>query len=143
MRRVLFDLNLILDVLLDRTPHAEASAALWAAVEGGEAEGLLAAHAVTTLHYLASRSGGAAFGNRCVTEVLSVFAVAQVDAPVLEHALSMGWADFEDAVCVAAAVTAGCHIIATRDARGFKKASIPALAPNEALAAIRTASQSK
>lgn len=55
-RRVLIDLDVVLDVLLDRAPHAEASAALWAAVEAGEADGLLAAHCVTTLHYLA---GGA------------------------------------------------------------------------------------
>ena len=58
MRRVLIDLNVVIDVLLDRAPHAEASAALWAAIETGEAEGLLAAHCVTTLHYLASRAGG-------------------------------------------------------------------------------------
>ena len=54
-RRILVDLNVVLDVLLDRAPRAEAAAAVWAAVEKGEAEGLLAAHSVTTLHYLATR----------------------------------------------------------------------------------------
>ncbi len=52
MKRVLFDVNVVLDVLLDRKPHADASAAAWAAVETGTAEGFLAAHAVTTIHYL-------------------------------------------------------------------------------------------
>ena len=55
MKRVLLDVNVILDVLLDRKPHAEASAAAWAAVEIGAAKGLLAAHAVTTVYYLIRR----------------------------------------------------------------------------------------
>ena len=137
-RRVLVDLNILLDVLLDRAPHVEASAALWAAVESEEAEGLLAAHRVTTLHYLAARSGGAAFGDHCVRDVLSVFAVAPVDGPVLSEALALGWSDFEDAVCAAAARAAGCHFIVTRDPRGFRQSACPALAPAEALAALRT-----
>lgn len=136
-RRVLIDLNVLLDVLLDRAPHAEASAALWAAVESGEADGLLAAHCVTTLHYLAVRSGGAAFGDRCVRDVLSVFQIAPVDGPVLADALALGWADFEDAVCAASARAAGCHFIATRDPRGFRHAACPALAPADALVALR------
>ena len=49
MKRALFDVNVVLDVLLDRKPHVEASAAAWAAVETGAAQGLLAAHAVTTI----------------------------------------------------------------------------------------------
>lgn len=141
-RRVLFDLNVVLDVLLDRQPHAAASSALWAAVEAGDAEGMLAAHCVTTLHYLATRSGGREFGDRCVADVLSVFGVSAVDHAVIREALGMGWPDFEDAVCAASAKSAGCHFIATRDPRGFKSAEIPALAPIEALAAIRTAMHS-
>ena len=137
-RRVLVDLNVILDVLLDRAPHAEASAALWAALECGEGEGLLAAHSVTTLHDLAARSADRAFGDRCVADVLSVFSVAPLDAAILAEALAMGWADFEGAVCVASARSAGCHLIATRDPLGFKRSAIPALAPREALVAIRS-----
>lgn len=137
-RRVLVDLNVVLDVLLDRAPHAEASAALWGAVETGEAEGLLAAHCVTTLRSLAARSGGPAFGDRCVADVLSVFSVAPLDAAVLEEALGMGWEDFEDAVCAASATASGCQLIATRDPRGFRRSACPALAPTEALAAIRS-----
>lgn len=142
-RRVLVDLNVILDVLLDRPPHAAVSSALWAAVEAGEAEGLLAAHCVTTLHYLATRARGREFGDRCVADVLSVFTVAAVDHAVVREALAMAWPDFEDAVCAASARSAGCHLIATRDPRGFKAAAIPALAPIEALAAIRTAPRSE
>lgn len=136
--RVLVDLNVVLDVLLDREPHSDAAAALWAAVESDEAEGVVAAHCITTLHYLATRSGGRPFAHKCVSGVLSVFAVAPVDGSVLQQAIAMGWGDFEDAVCAAAATAAGCQAIVTRDATGFKAAALPTLTPLEAVAAIRT-----
>ena len=58
MKRVLLDVNVVLDVLLDRKPFADTSSEVWATVERGEAEGLLAAHAVTTLHYLNAKAVG-------------------------------------------------------------------------------------
>lgn len=135
--RVLVDLNIVLDVLLDRAPHADAAAELWALIERREAQGLLAAHAVTTLHYLACRGRGSAFGDRCVRDVLSVFAVAPVDASVLTTALTLGLPDFEDAVCAAAAVASGCDLIASRDFRGFRGAPLPSLDARGAAAVIR------
>lgn len=136
MTRLLFDLNVVLDVLFDRRPHVEAAAGLWAAIERGEAEGMIAAHGVTTLHYLAARAASPAFARRCVADVLTVFAVAPVDAAVLSDALTLEFANFEDAVCAAAASAAQCQAIVTRDRRGFKKARLPALTPAEALAIV-------
>ena len=136
-QRVLLDLNVVLDVLLDRAPFAEPSAALWASIECGEADGFIAAHAVTTLHYLAARGRNRAHADRCVTDVLSVFEVAPVDGAVLVAATALSWPDFEDAVVAAAAHAAGCTMIATRDPRGFKGAPCLAVAPVQALAMIR------
>lgn len=136
--RILVDLDLVLDVLLDREPHVEAGAALWAAVETGEAEGLLAAHCVTTLHYLATRSGGRAFADECVAGVLGVFRVAPVDEAVVRRALAMAWPDFGDAVCTAAGEAAACHALATRDPAGFKRSALPVMTAVETLAALRS-----
>ena len=43
MKRVLFDTDVVLDVLVDWQPYVEASAAAWAAIETGLSEGMLAA----------------------------------------------------------------------------------------------------
>lgn len=136
--RLLVDLNVILDVLLDRAPHADAAAALWATIEAGEAEGFIAAHSVTTLHYLARRAGGGAFADRCVGDLLSVFSVALVDEAVVRSALLLAWPDFEDAVSAAAAQAATCSVIVTRDHR-FGASVVPAMAPGAALALIQLA----
>src|SRR5947209_4944735 len=119
MSKLLLDVNVILDVLLDRKPHVEASAAVFAAAEAGTAEGLLAAHAVTTIHYLIRRERGAAKSRRIISAILRVFGVAAVDHAVLQEALQLSCPDFEDAVTASAARLAGCEYIITRDPRGF------------------------
>ena len=129
MKRVLFDTNVVLDVLLDRQPYVEASAAAWAAVETGVAEGMLAAHAVTTIHYLVRKERGNAKARRIVSAILRVFGVAAVDAAVLQEALELPWPDFEDAVTAAAARAAGCEFIVTRDPKGFRGSPVRSLTP--------------
>jgi predicted nucleic acid-binding protein len=135
MRRVLFDTNVVLDVLLDRQPHAEASAAAWAAVETGIAEGMLAAHAVTTIHYLIQKEMGNVKARRIVSAILRVFGVAGVDGEVVQEALQLPFTDFEDAVTAAAARLAGCECIVTRDPKGFRRSPVRALTP-EAVAPL-------
>jgi predicted nucleic acid-binding protein len=124
MKSILVDLNVVLDVLLERQPHVVASGAVWAAIEAGGATGFIAAHSVTTLHYLAGKHLGAAKAGRLVADVLNVFRVAPVDEPVIRAALILSFQDFEDAVTAAAAQGAGCQAIVTRDPAGFRRSPI-------------------
>jgi predicted nucleic acid-binding protein len=135
MKRILFDVNVVLDVLLDRQPYAEASAAAWAAVESGVAEGLLAAHAVTTIHYLVRKETENIKARRIISAILRVFGVATVDGAVLQEALQLPLSDFEDAVTAAAARLAGCECIVTRDPKGFRGSPVRPLTP-EAVAPL-------
>lgn len=52
--RWLLDVNVVLDVLVDREPWADSAAEVLGYVERGEATGYLAAHTVTTLYDLLS-----------------------------------------------------------------------------------------
>jgi predicted nucleic acid-binding protein len=129
VKRVLFDTNVVLDVLLDRQPHARASAAAWAAVERGISEGMLAAHAVTTIHYLVRKEVGNVRAKRAMVAILRAFGVAAVDGAVVQEALQLPLSDFEDAVTAAAARSAGCEWIVTRDPKGFRGSPVPSLTP--------------
>jgi predicted nucleic acid-binding protein len=129
MKRILFDTNVVLDILLDRRPYVEASAAAWAAVETGISEGMLAAHAVTTIHYLVRKEQGSVKARRIIAAILRVFGVAAVDAAVVQEALQLPFPDFEDAVTAAAARLAGCECIVTRDPKGFRGSPVRSLTP--------------
>ena len=68
MTRFLIDLNVVLDLVLDRQPYAKAATALWGLAEAGEIEAVVPAHGVTTVYYLAARERGAAFAHRVVND---------------------------------------------------------------------------
>jgi predicted nucleic acid-binding protein len=130
---MLFDTNVILDVMLDRKPHAAASSSAWAIVEAGKMEGLLSAHAVTTIYYLVRKETGAAKAGRIVSSILRVFGVAPVDGEVIHEALQLPFSDFEEAVTAAAARRADCGYIVTRDPKGFRGSSVRAFTPEAIL----------
>ena len=136
MRRPLVDLNIVLDAILDRPPHGEAAARLWAAAERKSVDALVPAHGVTTLFYLVRQAKGPAEARRAVEAVLSAFGVAPADEAVLRRAVSLGWPDFEDAVCAAAAEAAGCDLIVTRDPGGFRGSLVPVVDAATALSLL-------
>ena len=136
MRRFLFDTNVVLDVLLDRQPHAIASGGVWKAIENGEAEGYLAAHAVTTIEYIVGRELSRSATRRVLSGILRVFRVAAVDHAVIQEAMQSRTVDFEDAVSAAAARATGCGWIVTRDPKGFAGSKPHGVTPEAALALI-------
>jgi len=133
MTRLLLDVNLVLDVLLNRAPHVASASAIWSAVEVGRAHGLLSAHAVTTIHYLNVRAVGPKVGRETTEALLSVFDVAPVDEAVMRSAIALGWNDLEDAVTAAAAQRARCSAIVTRNPRDFKGSPVRIVTPTEAI----------
>ena len=134
MTKVLLDVNVVLDVLLDRRPFADAASAVWSHIEAGGAEGLISAHTVTTVHYLNARAVGARMAAQTTEAILSVFGVAAVDERVLRRALELRWPDFEDAVTAAAATQAQCDALVTRNPADFKRSPVRVLTPVEAAA---------
>ncbi len=137
MKRILLDTNIVLDVLLDRKPYVDASAAAWAAVETGVSQGMLAAHAVTTIHYLIRKEIGNAKAARTISAILSVFEIAAVDGAVIQDALQLPVSDFEDAVTVAAARLAGCEYIVTRDPKGFRGSPVRSMTPEAVMPLLK------
>lgn len=124
--RVLFDVNVVLDAILQ---HAGAAEQLWAMVERGEVRGYIPAHGVTTIFYLLRKPLGSEGAATAVGAILQVFRVAPVDAHVLAAALASGFPDFEHAVCAAAAAASRCTTIITRDPKGFRGSLVPAVSP--------------
>jgi len=137
--RVLFDTNVVLDVLLDREPHAEDATRLLSLVDQGGSDGVVCATTVTTIHYLAARAVGHTEASRHVADLLALFDVAPVDGRVLRSALGAAFSDFEDAVLHEAAVACGASAIVTRNGKDFGAASLAVLAPSELLAAVLAA----
>jgi predicted nucleic acid-binding protein len=134
--RLLLDVNVVLDFLLDRAPFSGAARQLWARAERRRIEAFVPAHGVTTVFYVTARERNARFARRVLEDLLAVAAVAAVDGAVLGRALALPCPDFEDAVCLAAAEAAGCAMLVTRDPTGYRGAALPIVDPGTAVALL-------
>ena len=133
---ILVDTNVFMDIFTRRQPFYTASAGVWAAVENGLVDGLIAANSLTTLFYLVERYTNYQQAVLAISDVLRVFRVAPVDQKVLMQAMALNWRDFEDAVQVCAAIEAGRRYIISRDAIGFVGVRLPVLSPTDMLQLI-------
>lgn len=129
--KVLFDTNIILDVLLDREPFSDAAAFLMSLVEQSEIIGFICATTVTTIHYLATKALGPQAASRHIQTLLALFVIAPVNRVVLEGATASKFKDFEDAVLHEAAIHAGAEYIVTRNIIDFKKSKLPIFNPTD------------
>jgi len=129
VKAVLFDRNILLDVILNRSAHVKASAAALDLVGRGRVEGYVAGHAVTTIACIVQREKGAAEARKALGHLLSRLRVAPVTDASVRMALTMQLGDLEDAVCAASAQEAGCAVIVTRNPQHFRKAEPPAMLP--------------
>ncbi len=128
---ILFDTNVVLDVLLKRAPHEQVARGLIDRVEAGVIIGMLGATTVTTIDYVAGRAIGKAKTRQDLRNLFRLFEIAAVNRAVLEAALESDFADLEDAVLHEAGLRAGADGIVTRDSDGFSTARLPIYTPPE------------
>ena len=135
--KLFLDVNVILDVLAKREPWFEDSAAVLSLLESGEFEGVVAAHSVTTLFYLTSKHLGQRRAAARLLDLLKVVSVAPVDQDTILKGLALGWSDFEDALQLLCADTAGADFLVTRNPRDFESESITVVTPAQLLAILQ------
>ena len=131
--KVLFDTNIILDVLLEREPFAPLSAELVNRVETGAIEGVLCATTLTTIDYLLGKALSKTQARTAIKTLLNLFQIAEVNKQVLSQAADSGFADFEDAVQYFSGSSAVMNAIVTRNMADFKQVSCPVYSPLELL----------
>jgi predicted nucleic acid-binding protein len=131
--KVLFDTNVVLDVVLRRGPFYEVAAQAVARVERHELEGVLGATTLTTLYYLVAKASGKLKARATVQSLIEIFEIAPVDRDILARAASGAFADYEDAVLYEAGLAVGAEALVTRDPDGFRAGRLPVLSPQELL----------
>ena len=129
--RVLFDTDVMLDVLLRRQPFFDVAQSLFSRVEHGDLEGAASATSITTVFYFARKSLGRAVALQSIRLLLKLFRTAPVTHDILAAALDLDFTDYEDAVLHEAARTAGVDGIVTRNTRDFRNSDLRVYTPKE------------
>jgi predicted nucleic acid-binding protein len=128
--QVLFDTNVLLDAVLAREPFLADAAFLLEAVEAGQLVGIISATTITDIYYLVGRqTKSKTTAITAVMQLMALMEVGMVDRTILEQAISLNFADFEDAIQVACAIALGVDAIVTRDLDGFAESPVLVLSP--------------
>lgn len=133
MKQVLFDSDILIDVLAQRQPFVTASAQALNRVTQPEVQGFVSGHAVTTIFYILRRQVGSETARELVSRLLQHLQVASVTDEVIRVALQSSITDFEDAVTSEVANATGVEVIVTRNTSDFAASDIPAVLPEEFL----------
>ena len=133
---VLFDLNIILDVLQERAEFYEFSALLLACAETGKIHGWLAAHSVTTLFYLIAKDKSPEQARVAITSLLQFLRIAPVEQITIEQALNLPYRHFEDAVQMSAALQIHADYLLTRNPKDYQPSPLAVIQPAELMAIL-------
>jgi len=134
LRQILFDSDVLIDVLAQRQPFVTASAQALNRVTQPQVQGFVSGHAVTNIFYILRRQVGSETAREFLSRLLQHLQVASVTDEVIRAALQSSITDFEDAVTSEAANAAGVEVIVTRNTPDFVDSSIPTVLPEEFLA---------
>jgi predicted nucleic acid-binding protein len=134
--RLLLDINVLLDVLLDREPWSEAAATLLAVVESRAAEGFVAPHTLPTIYYVVWQARDRKLASAAVKDLLRILEIAPVTKADFQEALTLSVPDFEDAVQATAALRIGADYLVTRNEKDFRGAPVPSADPATILALL-------
>lgn len=127
-KNILNDLNIILDVFLERKGF-EASSDVIQLSERGNHNLYISAHIVSTLAYLLENAKVPRPQIiKHIDWMLQVFVVMPVDSPLLSLALESQINDFEDAIIEQAARASSSSLIITRNLKDFKAGTVEAMA---------------
>lgn len=139
--KILFDTNVVLDVLLQRKPFDKEATLLFAYNETNRIDGWLGATTVTTIYYLLAKSLSTDNARTHLKSLLKLFQISAVNRLVLEEALQSNFSDYEDAVLFQSALHAGLDGIVSRNPKDFNQSSLALYTPKELVSALQNKSQ--
>jgi len=131
--KVALDLNVMLDVVQNRQPHYQDSAAVLNDARTGRISAVLPGHAVTTLYYILAKAAGRTKADQTVDWLLMHFEIGATDKAILRRARQLSLADFEDAVVASVAEATHCDYLVTRNNLDFVGSPVPAVTPTDFL----------
>jgi len=138
MKKVLIDLNIILDMLNMRMDHKSALAIFDFCVKK-RIKGYICSHEITTLSYfLEKQKYDILKRNKIINNLLDHLSVLTAHEKVLRKALVSEIDDYEDAVIDELALNEKIDYIITRDLKDFKKSKNVVCNAREALELIKT-----
>ena len=134
---ILIDTDVLIDLALDRDPHAGPASELLDYLEIRHRRAFVAWHSLSNFYYLVAPARGRQSTREFLVGLTRFLAVAPSDTDALRFAAQLRMNDFEDALQVAAARACGASFIATRNTGDYRRSPILALSPSAVLEELK------
>ena len=136
--RVLIDTNVILDVLLKRSPFSEAAIEVLKLSVREDIQEFVSASAITDIYYIAYKNmRDKAVVRELLKKLLLIVSVAGVSEEEIQKALELGWKDFEDSVQYSVALLNEMNGLITRNVKDYSSSEIQVWEPNQFLELVQ------
>jgi predicted nucleic acid-binding protein len=99
--KVLVDTNVAIDWLNDRKPWSDAAQPLWDSRDAGQVELYLPASVLTDIFYILRKPLGNQEAKHAIERCVATCGLLPIDQVVVQRALALPGADFEDNVQIA------------------------------------------
>ncbi len=132
--RVLFDTNIILDILEKRSPFYDSSKSVLENCVSGNIKGYIALHSISNIFYILRKRYSAADRRKLLLNILDLLQIAGADHESVRNALQKeDFSDFEDCLQNECAKQIHADYIVTRNINDFSMSDIPAVIPDDLL----------
>ena len=136
MKKILIDLNVIIDMVNKREDH-EAAVTVFDRCVKKRDRGYVCAHEITTLAYFLGKDKRLVKKRPVVIRsLLKTLRTIPATETILLDALDSPIGDYEDAVVEVSALKEGIDYIVSRDFQDFRRSRVPALTAADYLAGI-------
>ncbi len=131
--RILFDLNVLLDVSIRWREFPESLQLYERVLADADLEGAIPGCGYTTLHYILKRELGESRSRAALANFANRFRLLPFNAKTASQAQAIEMSDLEDACVAATAVLGNCNWIATRNEADFRQSPLPSRTPGRIL----------
>ena len=132
--KVLFDTNIVVDVITKRQPFYDKSRQLFYMAAKKEIIGIISASSITDIYYLTKKSfSNSEQAQEAIYDLLKVLCAVDTKAEDVHSALNLRFSDFEDAVISAIATRELADFVLTRNDKDFSASFVKAISPSDLL----------
>ncbi|MEK7274317.1 MAG: PIN domain-containing protein [Candidatus Desantisbacteria bacterium] len=131
MKTILCDINIFLDIFLNRQPYYNSSACVFSLVENGKINGYVCSLSFPVMFYLLSKENNATSALKILEKIRAIFRVARVDEKVIDLSLASNFKDFEDAVQYYSSTLHKIDYLITRNKKDYIESGLSVLTPEE------------
>lgn len=124
--KIFVDTDVIIDLLIDRQPHADAAAIIFDLADRKKIKLFASSICLNNVHYIVRKELGDKKTREIIGALLELVEVLSVNGEDIENAVNSEFKDFEDAIQYSVALRSkDISAIVTRNTKDYRKSQIP------------------